>query len=184
MPFVLVRYDNRHRFFTLEAPVELTRELAKRFREVDFQMKSTDESRVTGELARTGCSLRLVLNAIEEAGWSLTQASTGGSSPGALGTELYVFSKSGADSKRTDTGQPGSGGPTLMLPPPPVNPKGTARLPPCGLWELILSFDTILALCRQVPGARGCGEDWTACGKAVQGGQRSNIVEIASSLKF
>jgi hypothetical protein len=125
MPFVLLRYDNKYRHFTLEAPVNLTRKLAKVLEKINFQMKFDDETRLTGDLARTGCTLREVLNAIETQGWNLFQASTGGHTAGKMGNELYVFKGSGGvgtDSEvKTQTG---------MLMPPPAIPKAAGEVKP------------------------------------------------------
>ncbi|GAB5365025.1 hypothetical protein AAMO2058_001020900 [Amorphochlora amoebiformis] len=94
MPFALLRYDNKFRFFSMEAPVDLVRNLAKDLADIQFVRKNLDdETRVTGEMARTGVTLRNVLDAIERDGWTLCQASTGGYGAGCMGNELYVFRK-------------------------------------------------------------------------------------------
>eukprot|EP00472_Partenskyella_glossopodia_P009384 CAMPEP_0197536862 /NCGR_PEP_ID=MMETSP1318-20131121/55107_1 /TAXON_ID=552666 /ORGANISM="Partenskyella glossopodia, Strain RCC365" /LENGTH=211 /DNA_ID=CAMNT_0043094873 /DNA_START=18 /DNA_END=653 /DNA_ORIENTATION=- len=130
MPFVIVRYDNKYRFFTLEAPVMLVRKLAKDLSSVNFQMKLGNETRITGDLARTGVSLRDVLDAIEMAGWELFQASTGGHAAGSMGNELYIFKAKNKqqehdqDHAKTTTTEAAkteteTDTKTLMLPPPP-----------------------------------------------------------------
>mmetsp|Transcript_11402 Transcript_11402/g.28076 ORF Transcript_11402/g.28076 Transcript_11402/m.28076 type:complete len:163 (-) Transcript_11402:52-540(-) len=123
MPFVLVRYDNKYRFFTIEAPVELVRKLAKKFRKINFKIKMEDETRVTGEMAQTGASLRNILDAIEANGWTLAQASTGGHTSGKMGNELYVFSQPPSRHKGEEKTSSGGTVAPLMLPPPPKTSK-------------------------------------------------------------
>mmetsp|Transcript_29747 Transcript_29747/g.41467 ORF Transcript_29747/g.41467 Transcript_29747/m.41467 type:complete len:140 (+) Transcript_29747:83-502(+) len=135
MPFVILRYDNKYRFFTLEAPVPLVRKLAKNLRKISFQMKLDNETRVTGDMARTGLTLRNVMDAIESEGWDLTQASTGGHTPGSMGNELYVFSKPrspslkknnenvSAEDEKSAAAEALSSPPMLMPPPPKKKTK-------------------------------------------------------------
>eukprot|EP00466_Bigelowiella_natans_P007273 jgi/Bigna1/89022/estExt_fgenesh1_pg.C_420107 len=99
-------------------------------------MKMNDETRVTGDMARTDLTLRNVMDAIESEGWDLSQASTGGHTPGSMGNELYVFSKPRSPSLKKNDGdapaedeksaaaaEASSSLPMLMPPPPKKKQK-------------------------------------------------------------